>query len=918
MKRKSLIKFLSMMLASILLTGAFSTTSLAVGDNIKDPVICTSFSEFKAAMENEEITYVSLGNTDELLPVVEGEGVLAAIYVKGTKRLNLTGYSKFTAPTTGKVYDCLLQVSGSELYVQGSGQLAFASVGKQTSNAVIRNIGGRITIYDGYLRGYFHAGTYSMAICQDYGELKIFDGFFYSENGDSINGEDNSTYSVYVADGTAEINGGNFSTSNYANAQGYGYSLFVGPNADVTISGGTFYGIQVPYANRLSDYISEGLVMSYSGEKTDPAEFGTITGNIEIEVYREITSVDININAPSNGSSISNRVYNIPEGAYFHTANWYEDGVPVDTSDKFVAGKSYKVMIYLLTDDNAKFANNLTSTTINYSKAKIIDYSNDKEISIGLEMDFGICPENIYSVEATIDPPMEHYTPDQYVSCGSEAYKQALAGDNMFDTPLQWQESTDGKNWSVMKATDKFSVGKYYKVFIDLMVNGNYKFATNSQFDPQVNAKVNGNTATVSRYTEEDPEKLISVCYNFGILNDNVIEEIRIDGVTEPVVGEKPSYDCAISGVGYTVNTAYSNNTYVINGICWRDTTDDKWVYPKDTFQIGHKYKVFIDVKTDNGYEFYTSGNSYKPAGWGYIDNNYATFGVQSDARFEQSLSWEYTCQPKTISSIAVDGLETPADGNAPDFNAMVDSDYYTIESIIWYDCENDMVEMTSDDAFAGGNQYYVLITVVPTEEDGNKLCKFVSDKTTASLNGVNVKKIPGDSWQDVTSAVKRVNIWYTFKKATSENDMFISGQVKTFKDENNEVTVELYKEHAFTPEYRTYVKGNNASYHFASVDPGTYTLKVSKENHVTAEYTITVTNNSVIQNVETWLYGDVTGDGIVDSTDFLRIKGHFLGTYKLSGLGLLSGDVTKEGVIDSTDFLRIKGHFLGTYNLYK
>ena len=77
---------------------------------------------------------------------------------------------------------------------------------------------------------------------------------------------------------------------------------------------------------------------------------------------------------------------------------------------------------------------------------------------------------------------------------------------------------------------------------------------------------------------------------------------------------------------------------------------------------------------------------------------------------------------------------------------------------------------------------------------------------------------------------------------------------------------------------------------------------------------------SSLLPNIETLrvhLNGDVDGNGIIDSTDYLRIKGHFLGTYTITGIALESGDVTSDGVIDSTDYLRIKGHFLGTYNLF-
>ena len=66
----------------------------------------------------------------------------------------------------------------------------------------------------------------------------------------------------------------------------------------------------------------------------------------------------------------------------------------------------------------------------------------------------------------------------------------------------------------------------------------------------------------------------------------------------------------------------------------------------------------------------------------------------------------------------------------------------------------------------------------------------------------------------------------------------------------------------------------------------------------------------------EDYLLGDVNNDGAINSTDYLRVKGHFIGTYTLEGTALLAGDVNKDSVINSTDYLRIKGHFIGTYTI--
>ena len=51
-------------------------------------------------------------------------------------------------------------------------------------------------------------------------------------------------------------------------------------------------------------------------------------------------------------------------------------------------------------------------------------------------------------------------------------------------------------------------------------------------------------------------------------------------------------------------------------------------------------------------------------------------------------------------------------------------------------------------------------------------------------------------------------------------------------------------------------------AYTISGVTPGTYTMKVSKKNHVTREYSVTVTSGTKTQNAEIHLLGDVNGDG--------------------------------------------------------
>ncbi len=62
---------------------------------------------------------------------------------------------------------------------------------------------------------------------------------------------------------------------------------------------------------------------------------------------------------------------------------------------------------------------------------------------------------------------------------------------------------------------------------------------------------------------------------------------------------------------------------------------------------------------------------------------------------------------------------------------------------------------------------------------------------------------------------------------------------------------------------------------------------------------------------------GDVDGNGVIDSTDYMRIKSVFLGNITLSHIYNVAADCDGNGVVDSTDYMRMKAHFLGTYNLF-
>ena len=98
-------KLLSMLLALVMVVGllpmgqvayAYSAGEIAgttgSGASEADPVVCDTFAEFKAAMENTEITYVKLtGIVEETIPA---QSTLTAAMDKRTRKKLLLGGKK--------------------------------------------------------------------------------------------------------------------------------------------------------------------------------------------------------------------------------------------------------------------------------------------------------------------------------------------------------------------------------------------------------------------------------------------------------------------------------------------------------------------------------------------------------------------------------------------------------------------------------------------------------------------------------------------------------------------------------------------------------------------------------------------------------------------------------------------------------
>ena len=144
-----------------------------------------------------------------------------------------------------------------------------------------------------------------------------------------------------------------------------------------------------------------------------------------------------------------------------------------------------------------------------------------------------------------------------------------------------------------------------------------------------------------------------------------------------------------------------------------------------------------------------------------------------------------------------------------------------------------------------------------------------------------------------------------------------ISGTVTSFNSDTDNITIELFAEGSASAAYTATVKGNSAEYAIEGVAEGTYTMKVSKNNHVTREYTIEVGTEDLIQDAKIHLKGDINGDGKITIVDANRANLHFKNKSILSGYELLCADVNGDGKVTIVDVNRMNLHFKNKNKLW-
>lgn len=143
-----------------------------------------------------------------------------------------------------------------------------------------------------------------------------------------------------------------------------------------------------------------------------------------------------------------------------------------------------------------------------------------------------------------------------------------------------------------------------------------------------------------------------------------------------------------------------------------------------------------------------------------------------------------------------------------------------------------------------------------------------------------------------------------------------VSGTATSFNSDTDDVTIQLIESGASEAAYEAVVQGNTASYSIAGVAPGTYTMKVMKKNHATREYTVTVGDKNVIQNVDLCMLGDINGDGEVNSNDYAMLRNYVQCRSTLTEEQKKLADINGDGAVDAFDAIQLDLYINGVVDI--
>ena len=336
---------------------------------------------------------------------------------------------------------------------------------------------------------------------------------------------------------------------------------------------------------------------------------------------------------------------------------------------------------------------------------------------------------------------------------------------------------------------------------------------------------------------------------------------------------------------------------------------------PSDTIDPAYTYRIKLVGTGKQGMTFHNGPWQYDYTFHYYrntnvklrMNNTVGDFADYTDAPYDtasQAYTIELTPEPDvTIYDYLSLGAPYPWADTCPGFNNNWITGLpggATVRNYFWFDVESG-VRLGKNTPFVAGRSYR--FEVILDCEDGYYLADH--EELDAYVNGNKALA--------TEAAGSGVALTVEYSLAVSSG---LRGQAVSFLD-GSDVTVSLFADGSAEPKHTVTVPGGmkdssgkyTATYEIPEVAAGTYTMKVSKKNHVTREYMVTVGTESAVQNAKIHLLGDISGDGKISTSDVLKANFHAKRVTLLTGYEFLCADVNSDGNITTVDVNKINFH---------
>ncbi len=201
-----------------------------------------------------------------------------------------------------------------------------------------------------------------------------------------------------------------------------------------------------------------------------------------------------------------------------------------------------------------------------------------------------------------------------------------------------------------------------------------------------------------------------------------------------------------------------------------------------------------------------------------------------------------------------------------------------------------------------GGRGYYGGTNIVENVNDGDMVTPWQLD--SADFNGVYIALDFGKP-----TAFNRIEMYY--EEGTRATDYTIE-----YSDDSVTWTPITYTEAPDTTLAHQTAKFDTVTARYVRIDIDS-NASVGGKAFATSFYEFEVyADGDVTQPPVEQKKGDVNGDGVINSTDFMQVRRHFLKLYTIPEDKQAYADVNGDGTINSTDFMQIRRHFLKLYTI--